>query len=120
MQRYHGVLAANANVRAEVALKKPIKKSAQLPLFKPNEEGYLAPPPEPSRHPSSWLLKCVFVVDIIVCPRCMSRMRVIEVAKDKDRAARVLSELGISATAPPPRALIRTIDPRQLSLLVVG
>jgi hypothetical protein len=81
------VLAANANVRAEVVPKKPIKKGTQLPLFKPNEAGYLAPPPEPSRHSWPWLLKRVFAIDITVCPRCASRMRVIEVAKRRQRSS---------------------------------
>jgi hypothetical protein len=118
MSRYHGVLAANAKARVEVVPKKPIKKGVQLPLFRPDEEGYLAPPPEPSRHPWSWLLKRVFAVDITVCPRCTERMRVIEVAKDEDHAVRVLSELGIHARAPPPAP--RRIDPRQLSLSFTG
>jgi hypothetical protein len=116
MLRYHGVLAANAKVRGEVVPQKAVKAGVQLPLFMPGEEGYLAPPPEPSRHPWPWLLKRVFAIDITVCPRCASRMRIIEVAKDEDHAARVLSELGISARAPPSSALTRPIDPRQLSL----
>jgi hypothetical protein len=45
-------------------------------------------------------------------------MRVIEIAKDEDSAARVLSELGISARAPPPA--LRHIDPRQLALSFAG
>jgi hypothetical protein len=42
MHRYHGVLTANAKVRAEVVPKKPIKKGVQLPLLT-NEERIFAP-----------------------------------------------------------------------------
>lgn len=120
MLRYHGVLAANAKVRAEVVPKKPVRTGVQLPLFMPGEEGYLAPPPEPSRHPWPWLLARVFAVDITACPKCTGRMRVIEVAQDEEDAARVLSELGMSARAPPPRASARRVHPYQLSLSFAG
>ncbi len=117
--RYHGVLAANAKARVEVVPQKPINKNVQLPLFMPGDAGYLEPPPEPSRHPWPWLLKRVFALDISVCPKCTGRMRIIEVAKDEDHAARVLSEFGI-ARAPPPKPAPLRIDPRQLSLPFAG
>ena len=100
MLRYHGVLAANANARAEVVPGREPVADEQLPLLSPADGGPLEPPP-PSRHPWAWLLRRVFAVDMARCPRCAGRMRLLDVVTDADDIARVLGARGRDARAPP-------------------
>jgi hypothetical protein len=107
--RYHGLFAGNASERAEVVPKKPSAApggGVQLPLRLSLPIG-AAPPPRksPPRHPWAWLLMRVFASDVTTCARhgCGGRMRIVEIATERDDIARVLAELGLGARGPPPR-----------------
>jgi len=100
MRRYHGVLAGNANARDEVVPGREPVAQEQLPLFTPADGGPLEPPPR-VRHPWAWLLRRVFAADIVRCPRCDGRMRLLDVVTDADHIARLLARVGPSARAPP-------------------
>ncbi|MGH6692275.1 MAG: hypothetical protein ACREF4_16525 [Gammaproteobacteria bacterium] len=56
-----------------------------------------------ARHCLSWaqLLQRVFLVDVLQCPRCAGRMRLIAAIVDRKVAARILAHLGLPARAPP-------------------
>jgi hypothetical protein len=104
MLRYHGVLAANAKLRAEVvgtlapvldAASPPV--AVQLPLL----DGEPAAR-RPTRHAWGWLLRRVFAADVSVCPECSGKMRIVDIATEPHHIARVLAELGL-APRPPPR-----------------
>jgi hypothetical protein len=115
MLRYHGVLAAHAEVRADVVPgREPPSLLAQLALFELSDPAPLAPPP-PARHPWAWLLKHVFAADVTVCPvpGCEGRMRVVEIATAPDDIARVRGARARSTRRPraPPRASVPTERP---------
>ena len=65
-----------------------------------------------------WLLQRVFAVDILVCVRCGGRLRIVELAKKPDDAARVLAERGWARAPPraPPGAELLAFAHGQLRL----
>ncbi|PRP93297.1 hypothetical protein ENSA5_43190 [Enhygromyxa salina] len=65
------------------------------------------------RHAWAWLLQRVFAVDIMTCPRCGGRMRLVEIADSRDDVAGVLGNVGLGPR-PPPRP--RPALPGQLDL----
>jgi hypothetical protein len=50
------------------------------------------------------LLKRVFAVDVLACPRCGARTRVLSVPPPPDSAGAILACLGLPSRAPPPAA----------------
>ena len=95
MLRYHGVLAPHAKVRSEVVPRATLaqeKEPEQLSLFEVRTHAALEPPPapSPSRHPWPWLLRRVFATDILTCPRCQGRMKLVTLATDKSDIDAVL------------------------------
>jgi hypothetical protein len=102
MLRYHGVLAAHAQARAEVVPRRGTPNPPeQLALF-PSSDALPPEPPPPSRHPWAGLLKRVFAVDVTVCPRCHATLRIVELATERNHIARVLRKQALGARAPPP------------------
>ena len=116
MLRYHGVFAGHSSDRAEVVVAELDDDAPpdQLPLFSLGSGAPLTPPP-PSRHPSdhcwAWLLRRVFAIDIITCPRCEAPMKVVTVATEPDSIRAVMAHL------PPPRAPPLPPPRRQLELI---
>jgi hypothetical protein len=110
MLRYHGVLAGYSRDRAEIVPKdaaqseEPVEPTGdpQQLLFEPAPP--LSPPPPPSRHPWAWLLRRVFAVDIMTCPKCQSAMRVKSIATE---ASKIHAVLGIASR---PRPLLQQLD----------
>ena len=112
MLRYHGVLAAHAKARAEVvpgrAASTPCEPvqlklafdaaNASAPAGEPASTSY-----RPSRHPWAWLLARVFAVDVMVCPHCAGRMRLVKLATTREEIAKALAHAGLGPR-PPPRA----------------
>ena len=100
MLRYHGVLAAHAKARGEVVPEPEPAEPRQL---------HLAAVPEPraeskrSQHPWAYLLRRVFAVDVMVCPRCRGPMKLLKIAKEPDAIARALAAVGLGPpkTGPP-------------------
>ena len=104
MMRYHGVLAAHANARAEVVPGPNPKRAepTQISLSFVGEPAALEGIAKtPARHPWAWLLQRVFAVDFMTCPRCRGAMRLVKFANKPDEIARVLADLGLGARPPP-------------------
>jgi hypothetical protein len=62
--------------------------------------------PRPRRLAWAELLKRVFAVDVLACPRCGARTRVLSVPPPPDAAGAILACLGLPSRAPPPAAPI--------------
>lgn len=60
--------------------------------------------PRPRRLAWAELLKRVFAIDVLACPRCGGRTRVLSVPPPPDAARAILECLGLQSRAPPPRA----------------
>ncbi len=88
--RFHGILAPAAGYRSKVVPVPPPAK-AKAPS---------APEPPPNRFPWAELLRRVFVVDVLACPRCKGRMRIVGAVTEPGAIDRILKHLGASAAAP--------------------
>ncbi len=56
------------------------------------------------------LLRRSFHVDVLECPKCHGRLRVIAVITEREPVRRILSHLGVATQAPP---LARARDPTE-------
>jgi hypothetical protein len=115
--RYHGVFAPNARDRARVVPQGAAGETpaAEAPRAAPPEEEARSadqpfrlvapeattPPPHRDRLPWAELLKKVFEVDVLACPRCDGRLEVIAFISEEKVARRILEHLGMDAQAPP-------------------
>jgi hypothetical protein len=61
------------------------------------------------RVPWAELLRKVFAIDVLECPRCAGRLELIASVADSGVARRILAHLGL-ATHPPPLAKARAVD----------
>ena len=52
------------------------------------------------------LLRRIYGVDALRCPRCSGRLRFIASVTDRGAIERVLEHLGESATGPPPKRIV--------------
>jgi hypothetical protein len=97
---YHGILGPAAEDRDKV-----VPSSAQV------EYGHGTAPAEPravdpsgvprlNRLPWAVLLKRVFLVDVLECPKCKGRMKIIAAVTEPARVRRVLQSLGLPSEAP--------------------
>ena len=100
--RYHGVLAPNARARAEI-----------VPSARPHGDdgGASRQPPATPAPPKArtgryllWheLLRRVFEIDVLACPKCGGRLRLLCTVHDGFSARRYLQ--GVSAQSPPAEA----------------
>lgn len=104
MLRYHGVLAGHSKDRAEVVPQhddEPEVIEPQLALFEASDAAPLQPPSQPSRHPWSWLIRRVFAVDVMTCPRCEGAMKVVTIATGPEDILAVIGNLERRSRAPP-------------------
>ena len=117
--RYHGIFAPHAKVRREVA--KQAKAAQQKRLLPKAGEGKAeAAIPAGAdddraispRYRLLWadLLRRTFAIDILICPKCAGKMRLLSVIKDPTVIQKILSHLnlptempGISPARPPPQ-----------------
>ena len=105
MLRYHGILAGHSRDRAEVVPQESAMdessptSDAQELLFEPAPP--LSPPPPPSRHPWAWLLRRVFAIDIMTCPKCQGAMRVKSIATEADDIRAILGTVPYARPPPP-------------------
>ena len=93
--RFHGVLAPNAKLRAEITPGGPIAVNDTADDVDPL-------PHSPSAR-MSWarLLKRVFDIDIEHCPHCGGTMKIIAAIEDPSVIAKILAHLGLPTRAPP-------------------
>jgi hypothetical protein len=125
MLRFAGVLSANASLRKHVvpaSAQRPEPQPPQLALFAPVPAWLpIVEPPQgssarrPARHPWPLLMQHVFAKDVLACPRCKGRLRVLEVATSAQAIARVLASVGLGPRAPPRPPSVCT---QQLALLL--
>ncbi len=123
--RYHGLFAPNSKHRRRVVpgsggAKAGAPNSAPAPVAAPTATlagpASEAPPafrltsPDPSmaerpspryRVPWADLLRKVFAIEVLKCPRCAGRLELIAFISEPDVARRILDHLGLASQAPP-------------------
>jgi len=114
LTRFHGVLAPHAKLRPEVVpdSRDVISEPQQLQLFDSDNLTVLldsqpandSPSSKPARHPWAQLLKRTFAVDVLVCPKCSGKMKLVQMATTPGDIHKGLAKAGLAAM-PPPRPL---------------
>jgi hypothetical protein len=121
---YHGILAPHARGRAQAITRRPPPSTGERPPAseepgadtpaRPPEPGTVAPPeappdespPRATEKPRDWawadLMRRVFDVDVLACPRCGGRMAVIATIEAGDVVRKILHHLGLPAEPPSP------------------
>jgi hypothetical protein len=104
---YHGVLAPHARWRARIVAYGTRPAATSL-AASPSEEDAIAKPTH--RHwPWAKLMHCAFEIDVLACPWCGGRLRLIATVEDPREIREVLSALPLSGEpvdrAPPLRSL---------------
>ena len=100
-RKYFGVLAAGAKARSQVVPKPTVRREK-------HKHGDSKTPALPVAGPVKWadLLKRVWGLDSLDCPRCHGRMTPMAIIQDRAEARRFLAHLGeltehARARAPP-------------------
>jgi hypothetical protein len=94
---YHGVLAPHAGWRSRVvAYRAPPVEAPAVASASANANGEPAAAPT-SRH-WAWadLMRRAFDIDVLACPRCGGRMRLIGTVEDPDAIRAILAALAVS------------------------
>ncbi len=88
--RFHGVLAPNAALRAQIVTRAPSDATGEPPLAS-------------TRARMSWaqLLKRVFAIDMTACFHCGGPVTLIATIEDPTVIAKILAHLGLPTKAPP-------------------
>jgi hypothetical protein len=89
---YHGVLAPYAGWRPAVVPVPPAGPSVEAGSDRPRSSGRLSWPT---------LLRRVFAVDVLVCPRCGGPRRIVGAVTEPHAVRRLLAALGLAAEPPP-------------------
>ena len=92
--RYAGVLAAASPWRPRIAPKPPTEEPAAA-TAKPERPG-----PTGGYRPWAELLARTFAVDVLTCPSCQGRMRLLAMVKDPASIARYLAAVGEATEVP--------------------
>ena len=104
--RYHGVFANRSRWRALLPAP-PRRESAgsmrALPASSPSPDAESERPERTTRQRLSWaeLLARVFLIDVLRCPHCGGRRRILSFITEPRTVRRILSHLGLPTTAPP-------------------
>jgi hypothetical protein len=72
-------------------------------------ERLLSPSATPHGRNYTWseLMKRVWALDVLECPRCQGRMRILAAIQSPDAARRILDCLGLPSRAPPVAPTVR-------------
>jgi hypothetical protein len=112
--RYHGVLAPRSRWRASVVRDRGDEGAATATTRSDGEPAVPSAPDTPKRE--SWfdpvklrqrrltwaeLMQRVFEVDVLECPRCKGRRRLIAVLTDPEVIVPFLESIGVASRAPP-------------------
>ena len=130
--RYSGVLAPAAKWRPLIVPACPAKESAPAISFACATEtsgcatesftaASVAVSPGPqfpaTRHGRNYtwaeLMKRVFEIDVLECPRCLGRMRIVAAIHPPDATRKILDCLGLPSRAPP---IATTVSQHRLQL----
>jgi hypothetical protein len=100
---YHGVLAPNAAWRKEVVCYRPRSLSEggpELPAAEEPEEEK----PRPRAKSYTWaeLMARAFLIDVLNCPRCGGRLKLIALIDQPSVISKILNHLGLPTTVPSP------------------
>ena len=101
--RFHGVLAPNAKLHAQVVPREPEVPAQEA---KPAECDASCAHHRPVRLSWAKLLKRVFEIDMEHCPNCGGELKIIAAILEQPVIEKILTHLGLQARAPP-RALAR-------------
>jgi len=114
--RYHGVLAPAARLRADVV---PVGPGSDVPGSGPHSgcttrngrptggaiesdpADAVARRPRPRNYAWAELMRRVFAVDVLECPRCAGRMRILAAIHPLEATRKILDCLGLPSRAPP-------------------
>jgi hypothetical protein len=107
MVRFNGLLAPNCSLRGQVVPAVAPTTAAsntqlpvQLELWDTNPDcDRPAKRYACGRHPWAWLLKRVFKEDVTICPRCQSRLQVVQIVTESEAIKRANQGFG---PIPPP------------------
>jgi hypothetical protein len=93
------VLAARARLRSQVVAQAKRPESAAVPPETAASEP--TAPPRPGRY-LSWaeLLRRVFEIDVLRCPACGGRMRILATLTEESAVAAFLRSIGVSPEVP--------------------
>ena len=103
LTRYAGVLASNAEMRAEV-VPGHARENARSDVTNDTAQGELfaeemaqrfeekEPEKKPTRHPWAWLLRRVFAVEVLVCVHCAGKLRLVEIATEATAIKRIIRD----------------------------
>ncbi len=101
---YHGVLASHARWRPRVVLPEPTDPATGGHSISPDPSD--GTPPTPLARPRHWawaqLMERAFGVDVLACPRCAGRLRLVATVEDSHAIRAILASLGLPAPASPP------------------
>jgi hypothetical protein len=96
--RYHGIFAPNSRARARVV---PTSAAPEPIPSPPSSKPKANTGTRTYRVPWADLLKKVFAVDVLACPECGGRLRLIAFIADDAVARRILLHLGLDSRGPP-------------------
>ena len=89
---------------AEVAAKGSVSESPAVPgrppprAFAPGQTGYV----RPTYYPWADLLRCTFAIDVLACPACGGRLRLVATIAHPPTIATILRHLGLPTEVPAP------------------
>ncbi len=99
--RYHGVLVPAARHRANVVPKRDTESPVPSTESKPLAPETANPDRRPRNYSWAELLHRVFAIDVLACPECGGRMRMLSAVHSPDAIHAILECLGLPARSPP-------------------
>lgn len=102
--RYHGILGPAAKDRHKIVPRSgPVEygRETSAPRLREIDPSTV---PRSSRLPWAVLLKRVFLVDVLECPKCQGRMEILAVVTKPASVRRFLEGVGLPSEAPHPQA----------------
>ena len=103
------VNAPNSKARSQVI---PQPRSEESPAPRPCSKTKLSP-----REKATWaeLIKRTFLIDVLVCPKCSGRMKVISTISEAEVIFNILDHLGMPTGPPRPEPIINMQKPFNFS-----
>ena len=120
---YHGVLAPHARWRPRVVLPEPADPSAPrlANSLDPSDSSLPGPRARPRHWAWAQLMQRAFGVDVLACPRCAGRLRLVATVEDPHAIRAILESLGLPAEVPQPdRAHPPPVEAGDLAAAVVS